>query len=176
MEQRDWPIYRCYGFNLASDATFTAPLSRGDGTAEVTFTLARTEAPATEWHRAEPTYASEGRLESGESALCVYRGNGFDYDVVRFTELSDYYLWPDRIVCHLHDPAYGFTVELYLLGMVFSLWLECRGTPALHASAVVRWSGDRAIRRCGSGPPRPITSWARASISPSPTRATPSDA
>ncbi len=137
LNHRDWPIYRCYGFNLGSDATFAAPLSRGDGAAEVTFTLADTEAPATEWHGTEPTYASEGRLESGESALCVYRGSGFDYDVVRFAQLSEYYLWPDRIVCHLRDPEYGFTVELYLLGLVFSLWLECRGSPALHASAVV---------------------------------------
>lgn len=135
MTREAQPVYRCYGFNLASDARFATPLPLSDGRAQVTFSVIETEAPDTDWRGTEPRYASVARMQNGESALRLYSTDR--YDVVRFTDLSDYYLWPDRIVCHLLDPEYGFTVELRLLGLVFSLWFESHGIPALHSSAVV---------------------------------------
>jgi len=63
--------------------------------------------------------------------------------VLRFTEAADLYIWPQEIVCHLLDPAYDHMVEIYLLGLALSLWLELQGIPALHASAVV--VEDRAV-------------------------------
>lgn len=137
------PIYRCYGFNLGSDATFVAPLLRGEGTADVTFALTEAGVPATESGATEQVYASRTRLDSGASALSVHRAP--DFDVVRFAEISDFRLGPDRITCNLLDPAYDFTVEIQLLGLVFSVWLECRGMPALHASAVVVGEGAVAF-------------------------------
>ncbi|MBC7260861.1 MAG: hypothetical protein H5T63_02510 [Chloroflexi bacterium] len=60
-----------------------------------------------------------------------------DCDVVRFPRISDYYLWPERVVCHLRNPEYAYLVEIQFLGPVISLWLERQGIPTLHASAVV---------------------------------------
>jgi hypothetical protein len=132
-DRRTSSIYRCYGFNLASDAEFTTPLPRTDGGTHLSFTLTETP-PAADWRRTELTYASQSRLETGESVLELRCAD--EHVVVRFTKVSDYHLWPDRIVCQLLDPAHDFTVELRLLSLVFSVWLECRGIPALHASAV----------------------------------------
>jgi hypothetical protein len=60
-----------------------------------------------------------------------------ELDVVRIRGAGDHYIWPDRIVCHLHDPEVAYLVEIQLLGLVLAVWLERRGIPALHASAVV---------------------------------------
>ena len=60
-----------------------------------------------------------------------------DMDVVRIRGAGDHYIWPDRIVCHLHDPEVAYLVEIQLLGLVLAVWLERRGIPTLHASAVV---------------------------------------
>ncbi|HEX2645357.1 MAG TPA: hypothetical protein VHU81_20330, partial [Thermoanaerobaculia bacterium] len=46
------------------------------------------------------------------------------------------YLRPGRIDCHLLAPRYSSLVEIRLLGPVLAYWLESRGIPALHASAV----------------------------------------
>ncbi len=43
----------------------------------------------------------------------------------------------------VHDPAQHDLVPLWLLGQVMALWLEHRGCPVLHASAVC--FGDRAV-------------------------------
>lgn len=71
----------------------------------------------------------------GAASISFHRLDGFD--VVRIADDADHYLWPDRIVCHLHDPALSWLVEIQLLGMVLALWLELRGTPTLHASTAV---------------------------------------
>jgi hypothetical protein len=60
-----------------------------------------------------------------------------DCDVLRFTDLADFYVWADRIVCHVQNPALEHLVEICLLGPVLSFWLERLGVLALHASAVV---------------------------------------
>jgi hypothetical protein len=56
---------------------------------------------------------------------------------IRFLDHADYYVWPDRIRCHLRRPRDAWLVEVQLLGMVLALWLELRGTPTLHASTAV---------------------------------------
>jgi hypothetical protein len=50
---------------------------------------------------------------------------------------TDYYIYPERIVCHVPDPTHKHTVDLYFLGPVCSFWLERQGIPTLHASAIV---------------------------------------
>lgn len=130
----DWPVYSLYGFNLASDFPFANRLMRGTGDPDLTFRLTDTP-PVSGWKADAPAFATSPELDGvEESLLYVYSRGG--YHVLRCTDVADYYLWPDGIACHLLDPAYDYLVEIYLLGVAFSLWLELRGVPALHASAV----------------------------------------
>ena len=134
------PTYGLYGLTLASDFPFANKLAKGAGTPDLTFRLVEVP-PAAGWDKREPVYASSSLLDSGESLVYVYRQD--DYHVLRFTEVADFYLWPEHILCHVLDPAYDHMVEIHLLGIVFSLWLGLQGIPALHASAVV--VKDRAV-------------------------------
>jgi hypothetical protein len=129
------PVYNLYGLNLASDFAFATHLAEGDGEPDLTFRLVDTP-PATGWDEGTPAFASSPELDGVEESL-VYAYRHGDYDVLRCTDIADYYLWQDRIVCHLLDPRHEYLAEIHLLGPVFSLWLELRGMPALHASAIV---------------------------------------
>jgi hypothetical protein len=74
-------------------------------------------------------------MEDGESAFRVYRLD--DCDLLRFTDIMDFYVKNTRICCHLLDPLQEYLVEIYFLGAVLSYWMERMGVPALHASAIV---------------------------------------
>lgn len=127
---------RLYGLHLASDF----PLAAGYGkessrdSPDLTFSVRRLAPAPPLWQQTPPVYASPWQTENGESASLLYRTPGFE--VLRFPGLFDFYLWMDRIVCHLLDPGSRVLVEIRLLGPVFAYWLERRGMPALHASAV----------------------------------------
>jgi hypothetical protein len=60
-----------------------------------------------------------------------------DATVFHFSEVVDFFVLEDGIAYQILDPAYAFMVELHLLGYVLAFWLERRGWPAMHASAVV---------------------------------------
>lgn len=141
-------LYGVYGLTLASDFRFASRLMSSSGSPDLSFHVAKTPL-AVDWNQHEPAYASSSLLTTGESLLYVYRQEG--YDVLRFTEVADYYLWPESIVCHLLDPAHDYVVEIYLLGLGFSLWLELQGIPALHASAVVVEDRAAAFLATNSG-------------------------
>lgn len=129
------PVYGLYGTMLASDFLFANRLEQGDGRPDLVFSLVD-EPPVTCWEKDKPAFASSPELDGVEESLIyVYRQDG--YDVLRYTDVADYYLWSNEIVCHLLDPAYEHLVEIRLLGSTFSLWLELQGIPVLHASAVV---------------------------------------
>lgn len=128
------PLYSLYGLTLASDFPFANRLTKGNDGPDLTFRMVETP-PVSGWEEDEPAFATSPEIDGvEESLLCVYRRP--DYYVLRFTDVADYYLWPDTIACHLLDPACKHLVEIHLLGIVISLWLELRGIPALHASAV----------------------------------------
>jgi hypothetical protein len=59
-----------------------------------------------------------------------------EVDVLAYTAVGDFYLWPDRIVCHQRVSNSDGPLELYLLGLVLCFWLERHGRRVLHASAV----------------------------------------
>jgi hypothetical protein len=131
----DWPVYGLYGLNLASDFPFANRLAEGIGEPDLIFRLVDSP-PTTGWEKDVPAFASSPEVDGVEESLIyVYRQDG--YDVLRFTDVADYYLGPEGIVCHLLDPAYDYLVEIRLLGGAFPLWLELAGIPTLHASAVV---------------------------------------
>jgi hypothetical protein len=119
---------------MASDYHFANPLPRISGVPEVTFTCRRTRS-----HLAEGVeklvYASESRTDDGESMFSVHTMEGGH--IIHHAKTVDFYLTTDAIIAHLLDPAYGYMVEILLLGEIFSLWLELRGIPVIHASASV---------------------------------------
>lgn len=141
------PVYSLYGLSLASDFPFANQLEEGTGTPGLTFRVA--EAPTTGWEGRMPVYASPFRLDSGQSVFYVYRQD--NYHVLRFTEVADFYLWSDSIICHLLDPDYDYMIEIYLLGVVFSVWMELLGLPALHASVAVVEDHAAAFLATNSG-------------------------
>jgi len=132
---QDWPIYSIYGFKLASDFSFANRLAKTSGEPDLTFRLVDAP-PIVGWEEDTPTYASSPELDGAEeSVLKIYRrGN---CHILRITGVLDYYIAPDSIACYLVDPHHEYLAEIHFLGLAFSLWLELRGIPALHASAVV---------------------------------------
>jgi len=131
--------HRLFGINLTSDFPFSFHLAAGSAPADTTFSVCP-DPPAV------PTVPAT----DGESVSHLYRALGFD--VLREPRMLDFYFWPDRITCHLLDPRYRFLIELRLLGPVLAHWLENRGIPALHASAVaVKGSTAAFLSTHGAG-------------------------
>lgn len=131
---RPLPRYRLFGLTLETDFGFRTPLQTTRTPAELRFTCAR-QAPADlPPPSGDPAFTSRGRLESGAPTLVLYRGPGSD--VIRYSEVADFYLTADRVHCHLIDPQYDFMVEIHLLGLVFAFWFERQGIPMLHAAGV----------------------------------------
>ena len=85
-------------------------------------------------------------IADGESVLHLYHSDGVDF--LRYPELVDFYLYPDQILVHPLASGKEALIEIYLLGMVFSLWMELRGIVAMHASSVNL--GNRAVAFLGS--------------------------
>jgi hypothetical protein len=133
-----WPTYQLFGVSLASDFPFKAQLGPTTNPADLSFTLVR-EAPFENYDRDDPIYVSRLLTDKGDRAASLYRLKGclvFD-----FTEVGAFYLFSHQIVFHLRNPEREHMVETYLLGTVFSLWLESRGIAVLHASAIVLEQG-----------------------------------
>jgi hypothetical protein len=129
-----WPVYSLYGISVASDFAFANRMAKATCSPELMFTLVP-EPPCTDWQKSEPSYASPLLIESGKSYFYIYRQA--HYEVLSFSEVADFYLYPGQILCQVLDPDYFFMVEIRLLGPVFAYWLERQGIPALHAAAAV---------------------------------------
>ena len=133
---RAWSLY---GARLRSDHAFVNNVTvADDSTASPCFELSFAyvdDAPLPDgWDRGHATYRSPLLIDDEQSFLYVIPVG--TCTVFRFTDVVDFYIWPDRILCRLLDPAYAFMVELHLLGFVMAYWLERRGILALHASGV----------------------------------------
>ncbi|HJX26493.1 MAG TPA: hypothetical protein VJ885_01165, partial [Thermoanaerobaculia bacterium] len=129
---RDGERLRLFDATLATDFPFAVRLPASQAPPDLAFTVIPSPPPA--WEEAGAlVYTSPRRLPDGTSGCTLYRLPGCE-------RLSlpgaDFWLWPDRIVCHLSDTTLRHLVETYLLGPVFAYWLERRGSPVLHASAI----------------------------------------
>lgn len=132
--------YTVYGITLATDFAFSWPVRALDSrseqmSADLRFRCQATAPVAVEWCDAPSVHTVLVDDDEPHPGITYHAFGSFD--VVRIHGVADHYVWPDRIVCHLHEPELGYLVEIQLLGMVFAVWLERRGSPTLHASAVV---------------------------------------
>lgn len=128
-------LHRIYGLTLASDFPFVNRFPGGSGVPAVTFSCCLEPPVSDGWHNTVPIYATDRKNERGDNLFSIFQMDG--YHVLHYAGVVDFYLWPEKIVAHLLDTSYDYLVEIMLLGEIFSLWLELRGIPAIHASAVV---------------------------------------
>ncbi len=129
-----WRGYRLFGLTMASDFPFATSLGADDGEPDLVFSCIDDAPERIVWDRHSPLYRSPYRTAAGEPTLTAYRFT--DLDVLRFTGEADFYLYPDRILCHLLASDAAYSVEISLLGIVLSFWLERRRIPMLHTAAV----------------------------------------
>jgi hypothetical protein len=125
--------YSLFGLTLASDFPFANRLAAGSGAPDLIFERLAQAPLAPDWVQTAPVWRSPSTA-NGQSAFSLYQIDRCT--VLSFTGQMDFYLWPKRIACQLHDPRLEFQVEINFLGTVLSFWLEQRGIPALHAAAV----------------------------------------
>lgn len=130
-------LHRIFGLTLGSDFPFVSSLGKGGALpTDLEFSLGD---PLQAMDRAECIYRSRRRTPEGEAAIHLYRLPG--QEVLRFTGIVDFHLWPDRILGHPLAPDLERLVENHLLGPVLSYWLEKRGLVTLHASAIAMGGG-----------------------------------
>lgn len=124
--------YDVYGVVLASDDGFVNPLPVADArtSPDVVFRSTAEDPPEADWRGA--AVFAQGRRADGLPEFVFARFAG--HDAVRIADVMEFHVFDDRIVCYLRDEAHRFLVEIALLGMVFAVWLERRGTPTLHAA------------------------------------------
>ena len=127
-------LYRVYGITVASDFPFRSPLMRTETTPDLTFTRVWSAPTVERWRDEVPRFKSQHRFADGEPHVRLFRGE--DFWVFHQARVADYYMWPDRIVCHQHDDQTTDLVELYFLSLLTGFWLESGGSVVLHASAV----------------------------------------
>ena len=131
-ELRTWSLF---GLRLASDHPFLTQLHPTDGEPELTLRSVSAAPLPPGWERLPSSYASPAMIDDEQHFLTIVTTERCT--VFRFTEVVDFFVFGDEILCHLHDSAYAYMVELHFLGFVMAYWFERRGAPAIHAAAVV---------------------------------------
>lgn len=122
---------RLLGCGVITDFPFTSRLlSEADVTAPVDLTFTASARPVF-FSPSAPVYESPSR--DGAPRASLFRTA--EGEVLRFPDAGDFLILPDRITAHLPQPSLDLA-ELRFLGPVMSYWLERRGLPTLHASAV----------------------------------------
>ncbi len=135
MTEPDLRCYRIFGTTLETDFDFDTPLLPSDDPPELHFRLlARGTAPPSRPGPGAKVFESPVRIDGGLPLFTVHRSR--DGDLLRFTEVADFLLSEGSIQARLLDPEYRHMIEVHLLGLVLSFWLERRGVPVLHAAAV----------------------------------------
>jgi len=137
--QSDWQKYSLYGLTLSSDFPFTSRLEPAQNNPDLSFNCQLQPPIHVNLSVITPVYTSWVCTPTGHPIIALYRLN--EVDVMRCEGLLDFYIWPERIVCHQLDPDDDYQVELRFLGTVMAYWLEQSGIPAFHASTTIVNSG-----------------------------------
>lgn len=134
LRQGEFRCFRVLGLTVESDMEFQTPLLPATGAPDLRLQLTRGPRPPPWPVEERPSFESPIRIEDDLPLVALHRGP--EGDLLRFTAVVDFYLDDEGIRAHLVDPEYAFMVEIHLLGVVLSYWLERQGIPVLHASAV----------------------------------------
>ncbi len=134
--------YSIYGLNLKTDVSFDSRLLPSQGVLgfknedfpPITYHIVNQPPHIIEWTSTEPVYSSPTILDDGQSLISTYRLP--DFDIIRYANIVDYYIYKDRILAHPLDLNQPNMMENYFLGTVLAFYLERSGIPMLHASAV----------------------------------------
>ena len=129
------PPFQLFDLSVVSDFSFKYKFPPTAVSVDLIFTCQREPALDIVWETVEPLCVSQGKTKEGQSPFVFFAVDSCI--MLRFTNIADFYLWSDRIVCHLINPAYEFMVEICFLGTVLACWFELQGVLALHASALV---------------------------------------
>lgn len=131
-------IHTLYGAVFETTETFRHPIPvlSAHRSREVAFRYEKGSPPpdASDLADDAPVFRSSSTIESGLPFLTIH-GND-RYDLVRFSEVADFYIADELIRVVVQDPAYHAEIELYFVGLVLSLWMERHRRPVLHAAVV----------------------------------------
>jgi hypothetical protein len=131
-ENERWATYQIYGQAVATNFPFAVPLSHATGDGHLRFEVVKSAPVIENWPQLVPDVSAISS-DGGEDFFYYRRDT---YDLLRFSDTADFYIWPDRIVCHACEPFDRDWIEIDFLGSVFSCWLERQGIVAMHAAAV----------------------------------------
>ncbi len=136
----DYRSLSLFGLTVVTDFPFTVGLPSATGAADLVFEVS--PLPVLAHSGLTPAYQSPYRAQDGESLAYLYRFEGSE--ILHCPSIADFRIGPDRIDVHFSESA-SELAELRLLGPVLSYWLEQRGIPTLHASAVATERGAAAF-------------------------------
>ncbi len=148
--------HTAFGLRLALEPALAARvggrLATATGTADLV--LGTADAPPAAWAAAEPVAAWDSpdraggrplmRLQRRVPAACrdPWRGSWWR---LSFQDAGEFYVTRRQVVQVTAPGDSPHLAELRLLGPVLAFWLELRGLPTLHASAVVLESGPGPV-------------------------------
>ncbi|QBI20266.1 hypothetical protein ER308_12280 [Egibacter rhizosphaerae] len=138
--------FHLFGRTVATEVPFTTPLVPSTEAPDLTYHLT-TGTP--DVPNLGPVLHAQPPVIDGVHFAYVHRA-GEAY-LLRFSKVADFYLWPDRVVCHLRDIDVPWLAELRLLGPVMAFWLELQGEIALHAASITAGEGAVAIASTNGG-------------------------
>jgi len=125
--------YSLFGLTIATDFNFVSKLSEGHHKPDIYFKVVQ---------KPPIDFSTDNEiLDDPISTNKSLKGKFYFYklkkwDLLRFTGYSDFYINDKQIICHLHLEEYNHLIEIQLLGIVMSYWLERHGIPTIHASGV----------------------------------------
>ena len=114
-------VYTIYGVAFTGNFPFTVPLPAASAPPVLEITLVAAPPFAPVWEQLQPSGHSRIRTATGEPWLTCYEFA--ECEVRRLAQTADFYLYADRILCHLLDPERLVDAEIGLLGMVLALSL-----------------------------------------------------
>ncbi|MBN1837537.1 MAG: hypothetical protein JW820_16900 [Spirochaetales bacterium] len=127
------PAYRLFGVALSSDFPFVTPLEKGAGDPDLDFSCVSGNVAARAG-ASPPILRGLYETEYGKDMFALHRAGGSI--LMRFAATADFLLAEHEVRCRPLAENVHAAVETFFLGMVMSVWLEWRGSPCLHASAV----------------------------------------
>ncbi len=128
-------VVEVYGLRIASAFPFRFTMRTSDGPADLAFAMVDAAPLDPGWDELPASFDNARPDQYSDMVHRVVRVD--DCVVARFADAADFFLWNDRILCHLREQRLAHGVEIWLFGTVLALWLELRGVPTLHAASVV---------------------------------------